>query len=384
MDKKRFTDKKLGELVEIRTPRPDVAFIPHSLPLNWQMPPDLWPLLMDARESLARLDGVGRHMPNHQLLLVPLQQREALRSSSMEGTYATPEELLLYQIDPRDPTSTQDRANAWREVFNYGKALQLGVNLLDDTLPLSLRLVRELHRTLLSAVRGQSRQPGEFRSWQVQIGAGARFLPPPPEYLDGCLDALEKYHHDASGIDPLIRAFMAHYQFETIHPFGDGNGRVGRLLLSLTIYKWLDLTSPWLYMSAFYESNKDEYIDRMFMVSANGEWDRWIEFCLQGVVEQSLDAISRIDRLVVLREQYASLIAISGGSARLQLVVDKLFESPVVTVPQVRDLTKVTYPTAKSDLDRLQSLGIISEGPRDITPKYFWAREIYATAYSDN
>lgn len=147
MDINRFTDNKLGDLVEIRHPQPDIAFVPPSLPLTWQMPTDLWPLLMKARESLARLDGVGRHMPNHQLLLVPLQQREALHSSSMEGTYATPEELLLYQMDPRDPSSEQDRVNDWREVFNYGKALQLGVNLLNEGLPLSLRLIRELHRT---------------------------------------------------------------------------------------------------------------------------------------------------------------------------------------------------------------------------------------------
>lgn len=122
-----------------------------------------------------------------------------------------------------------------------------------------------------------------------------------PLQVPECLDAFEKYHHEVSDIDPLIRAFMAHYQFETIHPFRDGNGRVGRLLLSLTIYIWLELSSPWLYMSAFFERHKDEYIDRLFMVSANGEWDRWVEFCLMGVVEQSVDAIDRIDKLVALR-----------------------------------------------------------------------------------
>lgn len=339
---------------------------------------------MKARESLARLDGIGRHMPNHQLLLVPLQQREALRSSSMEGTYATPEELLLYQMDPREPSSDQDRVNDWREVFNYGKALQIGLNLLDNDLPLSLRLIRELHRTLLHGVRGQERRPGEFRDCQVHVGAGGRFMPPPPLQVPECLDAFEKYHHEVSDIDPLIRAFMAHSQFETIHPFRDGNGRVGRLLLSLTIYIWLELSSPWLYMSAFFERHKDEYIDRLFMVSANGEWDRWVEFCLMGVVEQSVDAIDRIDKLVALRARYAKLVGGSGGSARLHRILDKLFESPVATVPQVQALTGVTYPTARSDITRLMEIEILRESPKTAYPKHFFAPEILQIAFKDD
>jgi len=383
MDKNRFTDNRLGDLVEVRLAHAQEAFVPWPLPTVWEMPGPLWPLLMEARESIARLDGVGRHMTNHQLLLVPLQQREALRSSSMEGTYATPEELLLYQLDPREPSSNADRVNDWREVFNYGKALQLGVKLINGGLPLSLRLIRDLHSTLLGGVRGQERRPGEFRDCQVHIGAGARFVPPPPLRIADCLDAFEKYHHAESAIDPLIRAFMAHYQFETIHPFRDGNGRVGRLLLSLTIYQWLGLRSPWLYMSAFFERNKDDYIDRLFMVSANGDWTSWVEFCLRGVVEQSRDAIGRIDKLVCLRERYTSQIAESGASARLHRIVETLFGGPVVTIPQVALLTNVTYPTAKADVDRLRKLGILAEGNPAISPKYFYSPEIYKIAYGD-
>jgi Fic family protein len=256
MDSRRFTENRLGTLVEIAGPGPGRAFVPEPLPTEWDMPVDLWPLLMQAREALARLDGAGRHLTNPQLLLVPLQQREALRSSSMEGTYATPEELLLYQMDPRDPTSREDEVNAWREVFNYGKALQLGVNLLNDGLPISLRLIRDIHRTLLSGVRGQEKRPGEFRDYQVQVGVGARFVPPPAQHLPDCLDAFEKWHHADSGTDPVIRACMAHYQFEAIHPFRDGNGRVGRLLLALTITQWMRLGSPWLYLSPFFDRHR--------------------------------------------------------------------------------------------------------------------------------
>ncbi|MCP5141434.1 MAG: Fic family protein [Gammaproteobacteria bacterium] len=382
MDGKRFTDNKLGDLEPITLPRPDVAFVPASLPLTWPMPSDMWPLLMEARESLARLDGVGRHLNNPQLLLVPLQQREALRSSSMEGTYATPEELLLYQMDQREPSSDVDQVNAWREVLNYSRALQLGVNLLHEGLPISLRLIREMHKTLLSGVRGQDKRPGDFRDCQVHVGAGARFVPPPPTRVLGCLDSFEKYHHADSTIDPLIRAFMAHYQFETIHPFRDGNGRVGRLLLSLTVAHWMNLGSPWLYMSAFFERHKDEYINRLFMVSADGQWKPWIGFCLQGVIEQANDTIRRIDQLVALREDFVNRVTQSGGSARLHGIVEGLFTSPVVTIPRVASTAGVTYPTAKSDVARLIDLGILKEGAV-VTPKYFFSAPIYDIAFGD-
>jgi Fic family protein len=384
MDAKRFTANSLGALVAISLPRPDVAFVPLPLDSGWTMPPSMWPLLMTARESLARLDGIGRHLGNPQLLLAPLQQREALRSSSMEGTYATPEELLLYQMDPREPTSREDRANDWREVFNYGRALQQGMDLIAGGLPLSLRLIREMHRTLLGGVRGQDRRPGEFRDCQVHVGLGARFVPPPPGELLACLDAFEKYHHEPSTVDPLLRAFLAHYQFETIHPFRDGNGRVGRLLLSLTIGQWLNLGSPWLYMSAFFERHKDEYIDRLFNVSADGQWEAWLSFCLQGVVEQCADTISRIDRLLALRQDFNARVAASGGNARLSGIVEHLFSAPIVTIPQVVSAAGVTYPTAKADVHKLIKLGILSDGNPSASPRYFYSRAIFDIAYGDN
>jgi Fic family protein len=384
MDKKRFTDRRLGELVEIGLRPPAVAFVPAPLPRVWDMPGELWPLLAKAREALARLDGAGRHLTNPRLLFVPLQQREALRSSSMEGTYATPEELLLYQIDPRDPASQDDEVNAWREVFNYGKALQLGMNLLEEGLPISLRLIRELHDALLGGGRGQDKRPGEFRDYQVQIGVGARFVPPPATRLAECLDAFEKWHHADSDIDPLIRAFMAHYQFETIHPFRDGNGRIGRLLLSLTIYDWMGLVGPWLYLSPFFERYKQDYIDHLFNVSADGRWLPWIEFCLEGVVAQSNDTLDRIDRIVALRDDFSRRVSESGGNARLSRIVEALFTSPLTTIPQAAALTEVTYPTAKSDVERLVGLGIVIEGPTARTPRYFYSPELFRIAYEDS
>ena len=202
------------------------AFIPSPLMKKWEVPSDVWELLAQAREELARLDGVGRNMPNYNLLLRPLQRREALRSSSLEGTYATPEQLLLFEIDPREPKSVSDPVGAWQEVWNYSKALELGLEML-VRVPISLNLIRAMHRELLAGVRGSRRDPGNFRRTQVHIGSDRRFIPPPPNEMLLCLDDFEKSIHKDKQIESLIFCFMAHYQFETIHPFLDGNGSSG-------------------------------------------------------------------------------------------------------------------------------------------------------------
>lgn len=384
MDHRAYTSSATGQLVHIELPRPDYAFVPSPLPQSWQMPADLWQHLMDAREAIARLDGTGRHMPNHALLLRPLQQREALRSSSMEGTYATPEELLLYQAEPREPKSGNDPVNAWREVYNYGLALRAGQQLLDDGYPSSLQLIRTLHSELLRDVRGDDKSPGEFRKGQVIVGASGRYIPPPPHQLQGCLDDFERsLREPPADIDPLLWAFMVHYQFETIHPFNDGNGRVGRLLLSLQIYKGLDLACPWLYLSAFFERHKDEYIDYMFRVSTHGDWGRWLSFCLLGAQEQANDAMERLDQLVALKERYHQEIGQSGANARIYPLLDELFETPIITIPSVVELLQVTYPTAKADIERLVTAGILRQGREDVRPMYFYSPEIMDIAYRE-
>ncbi len=383
MDKSKFGLNALGKLKEIAVhDGKDWAFIPDPLPPSWEVPAGIWPLLAEAREELARLDGVGRHMPNYDLLLHPLQKREALRSSSLEGTYATPEQLLLYEIDPRQPKSEQDPVNAWREVSNYGRALRLGEELLEK-LPFSLRFILELHKELLEGVRGHQKNPGSFRRTQVHIGSDRRFIPPPPAEALEALKELEKYIHREIDIDPLIFCFMVHYQFETIHPFLDGNGRVGRLLLSLMIYKYCGLTSPWLYLSAFFEKYKDEYIDNLFNVSAKGEWGNWLAYCLRGTIYQAKDAIKRFDRLVALRDKYQKAVANCGGSIRLHKIIEKLFSTPVITIPQVAELHNITYPTANTDIRHLVRTNILVETKRHQRPKVFFAPEIMDTAYSD-
>ena len=322
------------------------------------------------------------HMPNYELLLKPLQHREALKSSSLEGTYATPEELLLFEIEPKEPKTQHDKVNAWKEVFNYSNALRKGQKLLDE-LPVSLRLVKELHKELLGGVRGHQRDPGNFRRSQVHIGSDRRFIPPPPRETIDCLHELETYIHSDNEIDPLIFCFLVHYQFETIHPFLDGNGRVGRLLLSLMIYKWCSLTSSWLYLSAFFDKYKDEYIRNLFNVSAKGDWETWIAYCLRATTFQAKDAINRFDKLVALRETYLNRIVNCKGSIRLHKIIDKLFESPAVTVPQISKIFDITYPTARNDIDILCKQNILVKGSYSSRPKVFLSPEIINIAYRD-
>ncbi len=381
MDIKIFGDQKTGELVEI-TGIPGVthAFVPDPLPPDWEWPLRLWPKLLEARTALARLDGVGLHLPNPQLLLRPLQNREALRSSSLEGTYTEPEEQILFQINPQYPTSATDPINAKREVYNYGEALRLH-NV--HYLPLSQRLIRELHRVLLDGVRGADKQPGEFRKFQNQIGRPARFVPPPPNFLGNCLDEFERYLHKDSLFDPLVNAFLVHYQFEAIHPFQDGNGRVGRLLLAILIQEWCALSNQWLYMSAYFDANKDEYIDRLFQVSTHGDWEGWIEFCLTGVVVQAKDTENRCKKLIDLSRSFRNRIqTIHGGSTRLYAIAEGLFVTPIVQIPFVEEQYHVTYPTAKSDIEKLVAVWILEE-VTNTKQKTYYSPDIFSVTYSD-
>src|SRR5215212_2318834 len=371
MDRSRFGSDSAGRLVATSTGERDWSFIPNALPRQRETPLSLWPLLSDAKAELARLDGIGKTLPDPELLLQPLNNREAIRSSSLEGTYASAEELLLFELDDRG-TAQGERVNDWVEVRNYAMALRHGTQLLNE-LPLSLRVIREMHRVLLTSVRGRDRAPGEFRRIQVHVGADKRYVPPPANELEGCLDDLEHFLNEADAIEPLVRTFLAHYQFEAIHPFINGNGRVGRALLSLCAFQWCGLSHPWLYMSSFYDRHKDEYIDRLFAVSSNGAWNEWLEFCLRGTIEVCRDAIARCDELRTLRQQYHAQNDRAGG--RMHQIIEMLFSNPIVTISALARRLGVTYPTAKSDLDRLVAAEVVRELP-NAYPKAFVAGKI--------
>jgi Fic family protein len=293
-------------------------------------------------------------------VLRPLQNREAQKSSSLEGTVTDPQQQALFQLDPKLPESAQDPVNSFREVFNYGRALRLRLEKQGD-LPISLRLIRELHRVLMEGVRGSDRNPGQFRRTQNQIGRPPRYVPPPVNFLGPALDKFEKYLHEPRRYDPLVEAFIVHYQFEAIHPFQDGNGRVGRLLLAILIAEWCGLSNQWLYMSAYFDEHKDEYIDHLLRVSTKGKWEEWIEFCLRGVIVQAQDTLRRCESLLALHREFHQRLQEVGGSVRLSAIVDDLFKSPVAMVSSVARNYEVTYPTARADLKKLEIANIVEQ-----------------------
>ena len=388
MNADRFTEDRIGKLVKIHTPDgDDWAFIPNPLPPDWELPNNLQTLLGDAREQLGTLNGIGQTLNNPSLLLTPLRQREALRSSSLEGTHATPMELLVYEMNPRAPKSENDEANTWLEVANHNKALGhgcarlLGANGLEE-LPLCLRLIKETHAKLLTGVRGRDKRPGQFRDKQVHIGSDRRYIPPPPTMLAKCLEDFESFLHNHGGrYTPLVLAYLVHYQFEAIHPFLDGNGRIGRVLLSLTTYLWHGHAMPWLYMSAFFDRYKDEYQENLFRVSTHGDWDRWIEYCLRGTVSQCKDAIRRCEAL----NQLQSELHQKGDelSPRMRKIIDCLFDSPVFRVSDIKKMCGTSMPTARADVQQLVDAGII-EHLRGRRPMTFFTPGILDIAYSEN
>lgn len=377
-----FGEKQTGRLVPVVGSREVThAFVPNMLPPEWKWPGEHWPLLLEAHKALSSLDGTGKHLPNASLVLRPLQNREAQKSSSLEGTYTEPKQQVLFELDPKYGTSAEDPINAQREVFNYSRALRHRKEN-RDKLPVSLRLIRDLHRILMDGVRGSDKRPGDFRTLQNQIGRPARFVPPPPGPMLELLDNLEKYIHTERAYDTLVDAFLVHYQFEAIHPFMDGNGRVGRLLLAILIEEWCELSGQWLYMSAYFDENKDKYMELLFKVSSEGGWAPWIQFCLEGVIVAAEDTQNRCERLVSLHRDFHDRLRKGAGSVRLAAIVDDLFVSPVAVVTRIASKHGVTYPTARADLKRLEKAGILHllEGSQQIA---YFCPQIFEITYAD-
>lgn len=374
-----FSSISPGELVQVQAAgESESAFIPDPLPPQWEFPAELWPKLLEATNQLNLLEGIGSSLPEPGILLRPLRDREAIRSSEIEGTYATAKELLLFDLHPRESKSETDPINDQREVHNYRLALEHAEQ---TELPLGLTLLRELHRILLDKVRGRDRSPGEFRQEQVAIGTTRRFIPPPPYKLIDCLDPFEDYlSRIHSHYHPLVEAFLAHYQFEAIHPFSDGNGRVGRLLMTIMIQKSCGLTRPWLHMSEYFEKSRQRYYDGLFCISTQNAWTPWVEYCLEGVVAQAEATVLRCRQLLESKEEFSKRVQALGGSVRLQGVVDGVFVSPFVRVTSVRDRFAVDYKTAKADVERLAEAGILAEVP-GLHPKTYYAPKIFDIAY---
>jgi cell filamentation protein, protein adenylyltransferase len=360
MNPSDFTVNSPGHLVVI--PEGGRAFVPDPLPQELTFSPETVTILTEASRSLGVLQGIGQSLPSPQLLVRPFLRREAELSSRIEGTYATQEELVLFEMDRAVEPAKPDV----REVWNYIAALDHGLKRLKD-LPVCLRMIRELHERLMLGVRGSEKQPGEFRKRQNWIGqhnqsiADARFVPPPISELQGCLDDFEKALHGESKLPILVRLALIHYQFEAIHPFLDGNGRVGRLLLPLLLAEKNILPQPLLHLSEFFEKNRNEYYDGLLHVSQNGSWQEWIQFFLQAVIAQAEETARRARRLLDLREEYRDKVQTLTSSALVLKLVDMLFITPGLNITSTSKRLHVTYPTAQAYVFELVKAGILVE-----------------------
>jgi Fic family protein len=342
----------------VRCPGGYRAYLPQPLPPPIEWSAELAAALSAADRAVGRLAGEGRRLPNPHLLIRPFIRREAVLSSRIEGTQATLGELLAAEAG----ASVERSPAELREVANYVVALEYGVERLLE-LPLSLRLVRELHEKLMSDVRGDAATAGEFRRSQNWIGpAGctltdATFIPPPPDRLMECLGAWETFLHEDS-LPPLVHAALAHSQFEAIHPFLDGNGRVGRLLITLLLIQKDVLPAPLLYLSAYFEATREEYYARLHAVTEKGEWEEWLGYFLAGTADQSLDALGRIqridERLARWRETLARL-----PSKVPEQALDLFAENPYWTVKKLAERLGVAFTTAQRAIDRLESAEIV-------------------------
>ncbi|MCI5533312.1 MAG: Fic family protein [Firmicutes bacterium] len=350
------------------------SFVPSPLPPTppVELSNDIINLLVKANSQLVVLEAVASRIPNVALFISMYVRKEALMSSQIEGTQATLEDIL----DPLlDANANRDVA----DVVNYIKATEFAIKRL-HSLPLCNRLLRETHAVLMEGVRGQEKNPGEFRRSQNWIGGqgstlkNARYIPPTPDDMQAAMSDLEKYIHADDETDVLIRAALIHYQFETIHPFLDGNGRVGRLLITLFLMEKKILTTPALYISYFLKKNRIEYYDRMTEVRAKGNYEQWVKFFLQAIIESAEDATAAIDELTSLHNANVTVISKLGRASKNALLVFNYLESnPIIEIGKTSEVLNISFNTVSSAVKRLVDVGILvqtSDSSRNRTFAY--------------
>jgi Fic family protein len=386
MDADAFRNSPSGRLIP--TIENCFAFLPNPLPPQGLDLAPFAPLLERASRALGELGGLGRTLPNPALLINPFARAEAIASSRIEGTVTSPHELLMLELTAGEGNARSDT----REVDNYNRALRHGLKRVAE-LPVSKRLLNELHAILLDGVatdRGARIMPGEFKRTQNWIGGrtirNARFVPPPPAESEAALDDLEKFiNRERESLPLLVKLAMVHYQFEAIHPYPDGNGRVGRLLIPLVLCQQKAISQPLFYLSPYFERRYDQYIDLMLEISRTGAWSAWISFFLTGAETVSLGAIKKVTRLQDLRQEYMARVGRARSSGLLPTLVDALFTIPAITVPKAASGLGISYNAAKNNLGKLAELGIIeAERFRDDNTTWYFAYEIMAIAEQDD
>jgi len=351
------------------------AFVPHPLPPKLDWDDALVSLISRGDIAIGKLSGLGTNLPNPHLLIYPFIRKEAVLSSRIEGTQSSLSDLFLYEA------TSVERQRDVIEVRNYVRAMEYGLKRL-EALPLSLRLIRELHGILMNGVRGEHATPGEFRKSQNWIGLpgctlnDATFVPPPVPEMHECLNQFEKFLHSGSELPYLVQLALIHYQFETIHPFLDGNGRIGRMLITLFLCQQHVLTRPLLYVSAFFEKYRQEYYDLLGEVSRTGAWREWIDFFLRAITVQSEDAVSRASRLQDLHQSYIKLHRSKKLSPTSGEMIELIFTRPLINARASAELLKVTFPAAQKALATLVDIGILIEITGGKRNKAYAASEI--------
>ena len=352
------------------------AFVPNPLPRHIQLSMALVDSLDEASSAVANLAGVGETIQNPHLLVRPFVRREAVLSSRIEGTQASISDLFQYEASG----SRRPRGDV-EEVANYVEALDHGLNLLAE-LPISVRLINQVHSVLMRGVRGGEKRAGELRDGQVWIGSAgapieeARYVPPPADLVRDLLFDWERFVNECDTLRPLFQCAMMHYQFEAIHPYLDGNGRIGRLLITLFLCAKKILPTPLLYLSAYFERDRSAYYDQLFRLSATGDWEAWIVYFLKGVAEQARDALLRVRRVRALHEQKRQVLLERRESANALLLLDEIFARPVMTAGEAARLLDVTPAGARRILERLVQAGIVSEGIGNKWPKLYIATDL--------
>jgi Fic family protein len=339
------------------------AYVPNSLPPSLQYDEEVIQLLSDADRLVGELVGTGNSLPNPYLLITPYTQREAVSSSQIEGTQATMNDLFLFEAG----MTGQNNLDDIQEIRNYVRALEYGIKRLKK-LPISTRFLSEIHAILMKGARGHHATPGQTRTSQNWIGPpgcslrDAKYVPPPPKEMGRCLSELEKYIHSHPKEPVLIQCAYAHYQFEAIHPFLDGNGRLGRLLIVFLMIERGILSQPILYLSGFFHRYRSEYYTRLFEVSQKSAWNDWLKFFLRGICDQSMSAMSDAK---LLKELHESLVTQVRAGKKMpetaSRIVEELFHNPMVSVTALSKKWKLPYNSVKNGVERLVRMGILEE-----------------------
>ena len=384
MNPETFKNSTAGKCLRTITRPPYWAYVLNSLPPRIEVDWELANLLSKADTKLGQLSGAGQLLTNLHLLIGPFIRREAVMSSRIENTQSGLEDLFLFEAEETEVPPMSDV----KEIYNYVRAMEHGIKRLQE-LPISSRLICEIHGILMEGVRGEHATPGFMRTSQNWIGSpgctlmDATYVPPPVPEMQRCFSDLERYIHSNAHEPALIQCALVHYQFEAIHPFVDGNGRIGRLLITFMLLEKELLSQPLLYLSDFFEQHRDEYYELLLNISQKGDWKAWLTFFLNGVRQQSEDALFTVQKLLALQNQYKEIAAGRRALKSVSPLIDHLFANPIISISELSRTWKMTFPTLQRGVDYLIEKGVLREITRRSRNRLFVADEIFNTIMTE-